>query len=353
MPQSPASSACVLVFGAAGHTARFIVAALRRHGLHVLLGGRDAARLRDAYPDAAPGDIRVADLADAAALARALRGASLLVNCAGPFADTTAPLLAAAVAAGAHYVDITAEQAMALEVFERWDAPARGAGIVALPAMGFYGGLGDLLATAAMGDWDAADEVALFAALDSWHPTEGTRKTGERNVRRMVFADGRLQPPPATPPSTRWRFAAGAFGEQPMVGINLADAVTISRHLRVRDVRTWINEAPMRDLHDPATPAPQAVDASGRSAQRFALEAVVRRGGQERRARAGGQDIYAMTAPLVAEACARLLRGTHAGGAFAAGQLFDARDFLQALSPQPLEVHLGPDPDSAETLIPS
>jgi hypothetical protein len=329
----------VLVFGAAGHTAAFVVAELRRRGLHVLLGGSDAAKLRAAHPGAAEADLRVASVADAAALAQALRGAALLVNCAGPFADTTAPLLAAAIAAGAHYVDITAEQAMALAVFQEGDGPARAAGVVALPAMGFYGGLGDLLATAAMGDWDEADAISLFIGLDSWHPTLGTRKTGERNVRRMVFADGRLQPPPATPPRTRWRFAADAFGEQEMVGLNLADSVTTSRHLRVRDVHLWINAAPLQDLHDPQTPVPRPVDATGRSAQRFVVEAVVRRGEQERVARAAGQDIYAVTAPLVSEACERLLR-TQARGAHAAGSLFDARAFLLALSPQHLALDL-------------
>ncbi|MBA2675721.1 saccharopine dehydrogenase NADP-binding domain-containing protein [Ramlibacter sp.] len=349
MPSSPASSGPVLVFGAAGHTGRFIVAELRRRGLHVLPAGRDAAQLRAAYPETAAEDIRVVDLADAAALEGALRGASVLVNCAGPFADTTPPLLAAAVAARAHYVDITAEQAMALEVFERWDAPARAAGIVALPAMGFYGGLGNLLATVAMGDWDAADGISLYIALDSWHPTLGTRKTGERNTRRMVFADGRLQPAPATSAQGQWTFDSGVFGAQEMVGLNLADTVTMSRQLRVRDIHAWINDTPIRDLHAPDTPAPRAVDATGRSAQRFAVEVVVRRAGQERRARAEGQDIYAITAPLVAEACVRILRGTQAGGAFTVGQLFDARDFLGALSPQPLAVDL----DSAETLIPS
>jgi hypothetical protein len=36
---------------------------------------------------------------------------------------------------------------------------AREGGIVIIPAMAFYGGLGDLLATAAMGDWTIADEI--------------------------------------------------------------------------------------------------------------------------------------------------------------------------------------------------
>ena len=42
-----------------------------------------------------------------------------------------------------------------------------------MPAMAFFGGLGDLLATAAMGDWTEADEVHVAYGLSSWHPTRG------------------------------------------------------------------------------------------------------------------------------------------------------------------------------------
>jgi hypothetical protein len=61
--------------------------------------------------------------------------------------------------------------------------------------MGFYGGLSDLLATAAMGDWTRADEARIGIALDSWKPTEGTRVTGRRNTaRRVTISEGKLQP---------------------------------------------------------------------------------------------------------------------------------------------------------------
>jgi hypothetical protein len=94
-----------------------------------------------------------------------------------------------------HYLDVTAEQASAAATFERFGAAAREVGVVVLPAMGFYGGLGDLLATAAMGDWDSADEMRVGIALDSWWPTPGTRITGQRNTfRRLVIADGKLAP---------------------------------------------------------------------------------------------------------------------------------------------------------------
>ncbi len=71
------------------------------------------------------------------------------------------------------------------------------------------------------------------------------------------------------------------------------------------------------------------------------MEVRVRSGATECRAIARGRDIYAVTAPLVAEAVERILDGRvkHAG-VTSAGALFDARDFLSALAPAPLAVEL-------------
>ncbi|MGW1560557.1 MFS transporter [Streptomyces sp. NPDC002144] len=56
-------------------------------------------------------------------------------------------------------------------------------------------------------------------------------------------------------------------------------------------------------------------------------------GGVERRAVARGQDIYAVTAPLAVEAVDRILTGRNRTvGVASAGEMFDARDFLDALS---------------------
>ncbi len=332
-PSNQATTSRVLVYGAAGHTARFIVAALERRGHRLVLAGRDAAQLRAAHPQRPAADFCVVALDDGDSLHAALSEVDIVVNCAGPFAGTAPPLVQAAIRAGVHYIDITAEQTVAFGTFERWAAAASDRGVAVLPAVGFYGGLGDLLATAAMGDWDHADTVDIGIALDRWHPTLGTRKTVKQNAgRHLVFIDGRLQPSPSVPPRRRWQFV-DAFGELDMVGLSLADAVTISSHLNVDAVHGFINEAPIHDLQNADTPVPEAVDDRGRSAQRFTVEVVVARKDERRRASASGQDIYAFTAPLVAEAVNRLGSGV-AGGVHALGALFDADDFLRSLAPE-------------------
>lgn len=340
---SSAASRPVLVYGAAGHTGRFVVQALREQGHAVLLAGRDLGKLQAAFPDAPADQLRVQALdGDAAALTALLAESALVVNCAGPFADSAPQLLQAAVQARVHYVDVSAEQPTAREVFGQWGERFTVAGICAAPAVAFYGALGDLLATSVLGDWPDADAVELHIALDSWHPTEGTRKTGVRNAgRHVVYANGQFQAPPTVSPRKTWAFAA-PFGEQAVVGFSSADAVTIAHHIRVPDVPAWMNETPLTELRAADTPAPVAVDASGRSAQRFLVEVVVRRGGEERRASASGQDIYAITGPLAAQAVGRILAARGGlTGAMSAGQLGDARSFLQALAPRYLQLDFG------------
>jgi len=100
----------------------------------------------------------------------------------------------------------------------------------------------------------------------------------------------------------------------------------------VREIRNYLNEAPLRDLRNPSTPEPVAADERGRSSQRFVIDAIVRNGNEERRVTAEGRDIYAITAPIVVGTVERVCQGSHRGGAFALGQLVDASEFLPALA---------------------
>lgn len=326
----------VAVYGAGGHTGKFVVAELRRRAIPVVAVGRDASRL----PAGVPG--REAAIDDPVALDRAFAGCAVVVNCAGPFLDTAAPVVEAALRAGCSYLDVTAEQASAQATFQAYDGPARAAGVAVIPAAGFYGGLADLLASALAGA-EPVERISTAVALDRWWPTEGTRRTGERNrVPRVVVEDGRLVPMGLPAASIDWRFDA-PHGAQTVVEMPFSEIVTLSRHLRVRSLRSYLSASALADVRDADTPAPSASDALGRSAQRFAMEVVVDGPAGTRRAVARGQDIYAVSAPLIAEAVVRLLDPAYPrSGALALGEAFDARDFLRALTPTHLATAFDP-----------
>jgi hypothetical protein len=323
----------VVVYGATGHTGRFVVEELLRQGLPVIASGRNSGAL-EALWDL---EIRPASADDPQALDQALKNAAAVINCAGPFALTADPVIDAAARAGIPYVDVAAEIEANADTFARFAEPARAAGILVVPAMAFYGGLGDLLTTAALGERTSADEVHVAYGLTSWHPTPGTRAAGQvshdrRNGRRLRFTDGALQYHDDKPVQEDWTFPEPLGRRRVIPEFTMADVVTIPSHLAVPEVRTYMTVEAAGDLMDADTPAPVAVDAAGRSDQTFVVDVRVRTGGEECRATARGQDIYAISAPLAVGAVRRILAGeARSTGVASAGAMFDAVDFLNDL----------------------
>ncbi|TLQ47937.1 saccharopine dehydrogenase [Streptomyces marianii] len=333
------------MFGAYGHTGRFVVAELAARGFLPVPSGRNAQALEE-LADAHGLEARVASVEDPASLEWALAGTAAVINCAGPFASTTGPVIEAALRAGIPYLDVAAELEANLDTFAHYRERARDAGAVIVPAMAFFGGLGDLLATAAMGDWTEADEAHIAYGLSSWHPTAGTRLSGavsreRRGANRLRYSGGQWEHRTDGAPTLEWSFP-DPMGPRSVIGeFTMADIVTVSQHLSIPDVTSYMTAEAVRDVAAPRTPAPTAADTSGRSDQTFLVDVVVRSGGAERRVTAGGRDIYAVTAPLVAEALERVLTGrTKAVGVASAGEIFDAQEFLRALAPHiALDLH--------------
>ncbi|TCC26177.1 saccharopine dehydrogenase NADP-binding domain-containing protein [Kribbella sindirgiensis] len=318
----------IVVYGATGHTGRFVVEELLRQNLPTAVSGRNAAALATQWSDL---DIRPAAVDDPHALDLALKDAAAVINCAGPFASTADPVIAAAARAGIPYVDVAAELEANVSTFARESA------VPVIPAMAFYGGLGDLLTTAALGERTSADEVHVAYGLSSWHPTPGTRAAGQvshdrRNGHRVRFSGGRLQYHQDQPVQEDWTFPDPLGRRRVIAEFTMADVITIPAHIAVPEVRTYMTLEAAGDLADSDTPAPAAVDELGRSDQTFVVDVRVRTGGEELRATATGQDIYAISAPLAVGAVRRILAGdTRASGVASAGAMFDAAEFLKDL----------------------
>jgi NAD(P)-dependent dehydrogenase (short-subunit alcohol dehydrogenase family) len=339
-----AADQVVVVFGAYGHTGRFVVAELRRRGMTPILSGRDAEKLTALARLHAGAEVRPATIEDPTSLDRALAGAGAVINCAGPFGETAPAVIEAALRSRTHYLDVTGEALVTIDTFARYaesepDAGrVREASVAIVPSVAFFGALGDLLATVALGDWPSVDEISIAVALDSWKPTRGTRLAGARRAgRRVVFRNRKIEilPGKEPPPTGTWDFPP-PFGKQDVVGeLPTVDIVTISRHLRPEKINAFLNVTPINDLSDPDSPGPEATDDRGRSSQNFLVDVVLRRGSEKRRATARGRDIYAITAPIVAEATERILDGRcKRAGIGSTSEIFEAEDFLRALAPE-------------------
>ena len=120
----------IVVYGATGYTGGLVARRLAERGLAPVLAGRRAPALR-AVAGPLGLDHRVGGLEDLD-----LAGATVLLNCAGPFARTQGPLVAACLRAGVHYLDLAGEVPEHRALAAR-DADARAAGVLLAPGAGF------------------------------------------------------------------------------------------------------------------------------------------------------------------------------------------------------------------------
>jgi len=125
----------LLIYGANGYTGELIARRAAAQGLDVVLASRDG----DAVA-ALAGTLglphRVFPLDNPAVIAEGIRNAKAVLNCAGPFSRTAAPLVDACLRERINYVDITGEISV-LEGLSKRDAEARAANVTLLPGAGF------------------------------------------------------------------------------------------------------------------------------------------------------------------------------------------------------------------------
>ena len=101
-----------LIYGANGYSGALIACEAQARGLRPILAGRSAAV--QALATELGLEARSFALDQPAAVRAGLEGVALVLHCAGPFSATSAPMVAACLAAGSHYLDITGE----IDVFE-------------------------------------------------------------------------------------------------------------------------------------------------------------------------------------------------------------------------------------------
>ncbi|EPE09712.1 saccharopine dehydrogenase [Ophiostoma piceae UAMH 11346] len=124
----------LLVYGAAGYTGRMICEHVKKLGIDFTIAGATESKLQQLSLSLHVPYI-VFGLGDAATVDRSLAGFNVLLNCAGPFAKTAAPLVAACIRSRTHYLDISAE----LDTYrlaEALDVEAIAAGVMLLPGCG-------------------------------------------------------------------------------------------------------------------------------------------------------------------------------------------------------------------------
>ncbi len=148
-----------LLYGANGYTGRLILEEATIRGHRPVLAGRNPDRLRPLAERARLPWV-ACDLDDAAGLDRALADVQLVVHAAGPFVETSEPMIAACLRAGVSYLDISGE----IPVFERALARHEEAlerGVLVMPGVGFDVVPLDCLAAYVVGQLQEPRELEL------------------------------------------------------------------------------------------------------------------------------------------------------------------------------------------------
>ena len=117
----------LMIYGATGYTGRMAAQHAKTLGLNLVLAGRNAERLASLAVELdAPYRVFTADTAQ-------LEGIDVLLNFAGPFAQTAAALMRACIANGTDYLDITAE----INVYRLAEQLGAEADVMLLPGVGW------------------------------------------------------------------------------------------------------------------------------------------------------------------------------------------------------------------------
>jgi short subunit dehydrogenase-like uncharacterized protein len=192
----------IVLYGATGYMGALTAQAMVASGARPVLAGRNqgrlsalAARLSQAGDGT---ELETAVAAGPGPLRDLIGAGDVLVSTAGPFMKVGRPVVAAAVDAGAVYLDSTGEPPFIRQVFEEFGPRAERTGAVLLTAFGYDyvpGNLAGALALQAAGSAAARVQVGYFVRGDIRRGTSaGTRAsvTGVLLEPGYAFRGGRI-----------------------------------------------------------------------------------------------------------------------------------------------------------------
>jgi short subunit dehydrogenase-like uncharacterized protein len=207
-----------LIYGVNGFVGQVITRQAVLHGLHPILAGRDAARVKTLAEELGL-SYRIFGLDDPPTIDRAFQDVGLVLHCAGPFIYTYKAMADACLRTGAHYLDLTGEIPV-YAALAAMDAEARKRQVMLLPGVGFDVVPTDCLAAHLQRRLPTATHLTL--AFQTSGPTRlppGTARTmlGTLPYRTKVRRNGRLEDAPVEN-KTRWI----DFGRGPRLAILLS-----------------------------------------------------------------------------------------------------------------------------------
>ncbi|MGH9760343.1 MAG: saccharopine dehydrogenase family protein, partial [Blastocatellia bacterium] len=311
------------IFAAYGFTGSLIAAELSGTGYPIRLIGRSPEKLK-ALAATIRGNPQLveADVTDPAAVARALDGLKVLINCAGPFTDLGEPVLREATNRGVNYLDTTGEQSFIRLALNQYGPIAAEKGSAVIPACAFEYALGDAAAAMAAEPFGECDAITLTYNIAGFGSSRGTKKS----VLRVMGLTGFTRQ--GGEPTEIPRSAASQVFDLPGVGkrrgylFSGGEVFMAPLHVSTRDLSTFMvfpGPRPVVRIFNSLLPAlirsplgslaSKLVDRGAfgpnevqRQATEFVILCEARRNRGSRRVVVKGRDPYGLTARIAARA---------------------------------------------------
>ncbi|GAA2094125.1 saccharopine dehydrogenase NADP-binding domain-containing protein [Streptomyces albiaxialis] len=344
----------IAIYGAYGHTGRLVAAELRARGRNMILAGRDpdalASLAAGLEEDGSGGGARVrtltASVDDPDALRELAGSAAVLIHCAGPYSRTGAPVALAAAEAGCHYIDHALEPHHVKHVFDALQATAERTGTLLVPGVSFYGGLGDLLASAVADGLPAVERIVLAYAVSGWRLTTGAKNTAAQlfaETERLTYADGTLRSGYVEPRNAVFAFPPPLGPRSTLTPFPSFEPLTVPRHVPTRNVDMMLTSS---TFEEPDVFESEDLDDDTRAATDFMVAGQAIYEGGNRAGDLRGHDLWRAAAVASVEAAVRVADGDGPAktGVLAPAEAFPAREFLEALEARGVLTARLPDP---------
>lgn len=332
-----------LIYGAYGYSGKLIAHQAKKRGYHPILAGRNKNAL-EPVASHLNFEYRVFSLSDLDNTQKQLDDVDLVINCAGPFSQTAAPLMQACIDTQTHYLDITGE----IDVFEHaqsMDQAARDAGVVICPGVGF-----DVIPTdciAARLNAQMPDATHLALGFDSGsRMSRGTAKTSIERLGRGGAAriDGVIKD---VPHAWRARWIDFGQGDKYAMTIPWGDISTAYHTTEIPNIEVYIPASPrsvkkMRRLnwfrwllksHWLQNKLKQKLDAQPAGPEEkersdnptYVWGEITNAKGEKKQLRVKVKNGYSLTAEGAVELAVHTLTHNHSGGFYTPSRLYGAK----------------------------
>lgn len=230
-----------MLYGATGYTGTLIAEEARNRGQAPVLAGRNAEKLAP-LAERLGLAYKVFALDDVNAIANAIADMDVVLHAAGPFVQTSDPMIRACLATKTHYLDITGEINAFENMFGYHDTALKN-NTALIGGVGFDVVPTDCLAWYVAQRVNAAHTLEIaFMGLNSL--SAGTTKSAIENAPTggMIRQNGVLQPYPLGKGAKRLRFSHGVHHAMP---IPWGDLSTAYRTTGIPNITTYKAISPL------------------------------------------------------------------------------------------------------------